>query len=133
MLPAWHLARQIVLKFHWAKDLRCEKQPSAQLWIGRTVVLQIGAQPSLPIKVSFRWSHETKGVGTVQTYRKEGELALLIRVASTLGLPRPAWNLTASQPRLWPAQESEPPRRHPRRRRKPEAHSSQVPNRNKRS
>jgi hypothetical protein len=41
-------------------------------------------QPSLPIKVSFRWSHETKGVETVQTYRKEGELALLIRGASRL-------------------------------------------------
>ena len=54
-------------------------------------------------------------------------------VGVTLVLPWPASNLKASQPRLWPAQEFEPPRRHPRRQRKPEARSSQVPTRNKRS
>jgi len=110
---------------------------SAQPWIGRTGVIQIGAPCSQACRSRF------PSVGPMKR-RNEGcrngsDVPQGRRVGTpypwgvTLGLPRPAWNLKASQPRLWPAQESETPRRHPRRRRKPEAHSSQVPNRNKRS
>ena len=89
-----------------------------------------------PTDAGRKRSHETKNTEAVQMSQRKARLLLMRarrHVWSSVICPWPARNLKASPLRLWPAQESEPPRRHPRRQRKPEACSSRAPTRNKRS